>query len=209
MGLWTDRVVPHIVERALSTTDVMTPRRSACTGLAGRVLELGFGSGLNVGVYPAAVTSIDAVEPSDVGWQMSADRRREAALPIARVGLDGERLDADDASYDAVLSTFTLCTIPDVAAALREVRRVLRPGGALHFLEHGLSPDASVARWQRRLDPVERLVAGGCHLSRDIPALVRGAGLDAVSLEAAYLPGPGVGRPWNYVFSGRSVSAPA
>jgi SAM-dependent methyltransferase len=209
MGLWTDRVVPHLVERSLSTADVMSLRGVACTGLAGRVLELGFGSGLNVGVYPPAVTSIDAVEPSDLGWRMSADRRRGALVPVERVGLDGQRLEAEDASYDAVLSTFTLCTIPEVATALTEVRRVLRPGGALHFLEHGRSPDASVARWQRRLDPLERRVAGGCHLSRDIPALVRSAGLDVVALDAAYLAGPRVGRPWTYVFSGRAVPSSA
>jgi SAM-dependent methyltransferase len=205
VGLWTDRVVPHIVERSLSTSDVMELRTDACAGLAGRVLELGFGSGLNVGSYPPDVTAVDAVEPSDLGWQMSQRRRREATVPIERVGLDGQRLEAEDSSYDAVLSTFTLCTIPDVAAALAEVRRVLRPGGAFHFLEHGRSPDPRVARAQRRLDPLQRLVAGGCHLSRDIPALVRGGGLEIASVSASYLPGPRVGRPWTYVFSGRAV----
>ena len=202
MGLWTERVVPRLVERSLSTTDVMALRSLACTGLTGRVLELGFGSGLNAGLYPSGVTAVEAVEPSDVGWQMSADRRRDSAVPIARVGLDGQRLEAEDASYDAVLSTFTLCTIPDVDAALREVRRVLRPGGSFHFLEHGRSPDGAVARWQRRLDPIERRIAGGCHLSRDIPALVRAAALEVVTLQASYLPGPRVGRPWTYVFNG-------
>jgi SAM-dependent methyltransferase len=205
MGLWTERVVPHIVDRALSTDDVMTLREAACADLAGRVLELGFGSGLNVGLYPTDVTGVDAVEPSDVGWRMSADRRRGTAVPIERVGLDGQRLEAADASYDAVLSTFTLCTIPDVVAALTEVRRVLRPGGAFHFLEHGRSPDAAVARWQRRLDPLERLVAGGCHLSRDVPALVADSGLEIAALSASYLPGPRVGRPWTYVFNGRAT----
>jgi len=205
MGLWTDRVVPHVVERALSTADVMSLREAACADLSGRVLEVGFGSGLNVDAYPPAVTGVDAVEPSDVGWSMSAKRRAGASVPIERVGLDGQRLAAEDASYDAVLSTFTLCTIPDVAAALLEVRRVLRPGGAFHFLEHGRSPEDSVARRQRRLDPLQRRVAGGCHLSRDIPALVRAAGLEVESLQAAYLPGPRLGRPWAYVFNGRAV----
>ena len=209
MGLWTDRVVPHIVDRALSTADVMALRDAACAGLAGRVLELGFGSGLNADAYPPAVTAIDAVEPSDVGWSMSVQRRLDATVSIERVGLDGERLEAADASYDAVLSTFTLCTIPDVATALTEVRRVLRAGGAFHFLEHGHSPDDSVARWQQRLDPLQRRVAGGCHLSRDMPALVRAAGLEVVSLDAAYLPGPRAGRPWTYVFNGRAVPSTA
>jgi SAM-dependent methyltransferase len=207
VGLWTDRVVPHLVEVSLSTADVMTLRSDVCRGLAGRVLELGFGSGLNVDVYPPAVTEVDAVEPSDVGWRMSERRRRGTALPVRRVGLDGQRLEAEDASYDAVLSTFTLCTIPDLAAALAEVRRVLRPGRAFHFLEHGRAPDDSVARWQRRLEPLERRLAGGCHLSRDIPDLVTGAGLDIEALQAAYLLGPRATRPWTYVFTGRAVGA--
>lgn len=207
MGLWTDRVVPHLVERSLSTADVMELRTVVCAGLSGRVLELGFGSGLNVGSYPLAVTRVDAVEPSDLGWRMSEARRRGAGVPIERVGLDGQRLEAEGGSYDAVLSTFTLCTIPDVAAALAEVRRVLRPGGAFHFLEHGRSPDLGVARWQHRLDPIERRIAGGCQLSRDIPALVRDSGLEVESVDASYLPGPRAGRPWTYVFSGRAVGS--
>ena len=179
----------------------MALRATACAGLTGRVLEIGFGSGLNVGRYPAAVTGVDAVEPSDLGWELSADRRDAANVPIARVGLDGQRLEAEDAAYDAVLSTFTLCTIPDVERALAEVRRVLRPGGTLHFLEHGLSPEPGVARWQRRLDPLQGRVAGGCHLSRDIPGLVSTV-LRIGTVEAAYLPGPKVGRPWGYGFVG-------
>jgi SAM-dependent methyltransferase len=194
-----------MVDRSLSTPDVMRLRTGACVGLTGQVLELGFGSGLNVGSYPSAVTRVDAVEPSDLGWRMSEARRRDAGVPIARVGLDGQRLAAADSSYDAVLSTFTLCTIPDAIAALGEVRRVLRPGGAFHFLEHGRSPEPGVARWQRRLDPLERLIAGGCHLSRDIPLIVWGSGLEIAAVSAAYLPGPGVVRPWTYVFSGRAV----
>ena len=173
MGLWTDRVVPHLAERSLSTGPVMRLRGEAVAGLRGRVLEVGFGSGLNAALYPASVTAVDAVEPSDVGWRLSEARRHASQVPFQRVGLDGQRLEADDASYDAVLSTFTLCTIPDAVRALEEVRRVLRPGGALHFLEHGRAPSAGVVRWQRRLDPLQRRVAGGCHLSRDVPARCR------------------------------------
>jgi SAM-dependent methyltransferase len=207
MAFWTDRVVPRITDRALSSPDVMELRSIACAGLTGRVLEIGFGSGLNVGRYPDGVTRLDAVEPSEVGWALSARRRAGSRVPVERTGLDGQRLSAADGQYDAVLSTFTLCTIPDVARALAEVRRVLAPGGAFHFLEHGRAPDAGVERWQRRLDPVQRRVCGGCHLSRDIPALIAAAGLEVTDLSAAYLPGPGVGRPWTYGFVGRAVHA--
>ncbi|WP_395691999.1 class I SAM-dependent methyltransferase [Nocardioides sp.] len=204
MGIWTDRVVPRLADRSLSTRPVMRLRRGAVAGLGGRVLEIGFGSGLNAGLYPPEVDQVDAVEPSDVGWEMSEARRAAATVPVERVGLDGQRLAAQDQTYDAVLSTFTLCTIPDATRALGEVRRVLRPGGALHFLEHGLSPDPGVGRWQRRLDPLQRLVAGGCELSRDVPTLVRAAGFDVLELESAYLPGPGAGRPWTWVSRGRA-----
>lgn len=205
MGIWTDRVVPRLADRTLSTAEVMALRTLVCAGLRGRVLELGFGSGLNAGAYPPEVERVDAVEPSDVGWGLSARRRAGSRVPVERTGLDGQRLAAADDQYDAVLSTFTLCTIPDVELALAEVRRVLRPGGAFHFLEHGRAPEAGVERWQRRLDPVQRTVAGGCHLSRDMPALVEGAGLEVVTLEAAYLAGPAVSRPWGYVYRGTAA----
>ena len=198
MGWWSEHVVPRLADKSLSTSDVMDLRREVCTGLAGRVLEIGFGSGLNVDAYPAEVVSVDAVEPSDVGWQLSSERRSRSRVPVERVGLDGQRLEAGDGSYDAVLSTFTLCTIPDPMAALAEARRVLRPGGVLCVLEHGLAPDQRVATWQRRLEPLQRRLAGGCHLTRDMHALVAGAGFDVTHLETAYLDGPAVTRPWTY-----------
>lgn len=180
-------------------------RAELCGGLSGRVIELGFGSGLNTQHYPTSVLSVDAVEPSDVGWEMSAARRTASAVPIARVGLDAQRVDAPDAAYHCAVSTFTLCTIPDVATALDEVRRVLLPGGSFSFLEHGRAPTDRVRRWQRRLEPVQKRLAGGCHLTRDIPELVRAAGLEVVELEADYLPGPGPSHPWGYVYRGRAV----
>jgi SAM-dependent methyltransferase len=205
VGWWSERVVPRMADRSLSSRPIMALRRDVCGGLTGRVLEIGFGSGLNLRAYPASVTSVDAVEPSDLGWELSAERRSASSVPVDRVGLDGQRLAAADATYDAVLSTFTLCTIPDVETALAEVCRVLRPGGALHVLEHGLAPDPKVAAWQRRLNGLQGRVAAGCHLTRDAPGLVEEAGFTVKRLEQAYLPGPGVGKPWTFVSLATSV----
>ena len=198
MGWWSEQVVPRVNDKTLSGKPVMALRTQICAGLSGRVLELGFGSGLNLDAYPPEVTAVDAVEPSDVGWRLSEARRARASVPVERVGLTGERIDVPDASYDAVLATFTLCTIPDVRAALAEVRRVLRPGGTVHVLEHGLAPSRRVADWQRRLEPMQRRLAGGCHLTRDVPALLTEAGLEIDRLDQAYLPGPGISKPWGY-----------
>lgn len=197
-GWWEAHVVPRMVERALSTGDVRRERSLVCDGLAGRVLEIGFGSGLNLPHLPAAVAAVDAVEPSDLGWSMSEDRRGAAAIPVSRIGLDGRRVDVPDAAYDAVLCTFSLCTIPDPALAAREMARAVRPGGTVHVLEHGAAPEPGVRRWQARLDPVQRRVAGGCHLTRDPVALLRDAGLEVGPVVEHYLPGPALARPWTY-----------
>lgn len=205
MAFWSERIVPHLVDRALSTEDVMRERERVCALLSGQVVEIGFGSGLNTELYPEAVESVAAVEPSDTAWRMSADRRRELRTPITRSGLDGQALAEPAGSFDTALSTFTMCTIPDVELALTELHRVLRPGGTFAFLEHGLAPQPGVVRWQRRMEPVQKAVAGGCHLSRDIPRLISSAGFEIVELEERYLPGPKVARPWTYVYSGNAV----
>lgn len=168
----------------------LTPLRArACASLSGRMIEIGFGSGLNVGVYPAGLTEVAAVEPSTVGWSMAADRVATSPVPIERAGLDGQRLPFDDDSFDAALTTFTLCTIPDHQAALAELRRVLRPDGQLGFLEHGSAPDARVRQWQRRLEPIQKRVAGGCHLTRDVRAELTAAGFALGPVDAFYQPG--------------------
>jgi len=199
-------VVPRAVDAVLSGKDMAEARAAVCEGLTGRVLEIGFGSGLNTPYYPSEVISVGAVEPNDLGWEMSAKRRGLADTRIERVGLDGQRLAADDRSYHCVLSTFTLCTIPDVRAALAEVRRVLLPGGSLHFLEHGVAPTPEVVRWQRRLEPFQKRIAAGCHLTRDVPALVAEAGLDLIDLRQEYLPRPAATRPWTYASIGRATA---
>jgi ubiquinone/menaquinone biosynthesis C-methylase UbiE len=186
MGLYGEYVVPRLVDVGCGLKAVAPLRRRVCAGLAGDVLEIGFGSGHNVPFYPAAVTQVDAVEPSDVAWKLAAKRLEDTTVPVRRSGLDGQSLPFADASHDAALSTWTLCTIPDVAAALREVRRVLKPGGALHFVEHGLAPDEPVRRWQRRLEPVQKRLVGGCHLTRQIADLLTGAGFTITELDVFY-----------------------
>jgi ubiquinone/menaquinone biosynthesis C-methylase UbiE len=170
-------------------------RSDVTTGLSGRVVEIGFGSGLNLEHYPTEVTTVLAVEPSAVARRLSAARVPVNGVAVEHVGLDGQSIPLEDATCDGALSTFTLCTIPDPDAALSEVYRVLRPGAALHLLEHGLSPDPPVARWQHRLDPIQRRLFDGCHLTRDAPALVRRAGFRLDRCDQAYARGP---RPWSW-----------
>lgn len=175
-GIWERQLLPRVVDRALGGRLTADLRTRVCAGLRGEVLELGFGSGPNVPFYPAAVTGVAAVEPSEVAWRLARDRLAAAAVPVRRSGLDGAALPFGDGTFDSAVSTWTLCTIPDVAAALAELRRVLRPGGELHFVEHGLAPDEPVRRWQRRLEPLQKRVFGGCHLTRPVVALLTGAG---------------------------------
>jgi ubiquinone/menaquinone biosynthesis C-methylase UbiE len=186
MSVYEDHVLPRIINVALSRKAALALRRRVCDGLSGEVVEIGFGSGLNVAFYPAAVTSVAAVEPADIAWRLGAKRIAASSVPIERSGLDGQQLPFADASFDSALTTWTLCTIPDVAAALREVRRVLKPGCSLHFLEHGLAPDPKVQRLQRTFEPVQRRVFGGCHLTRQIDVLLVDAGFVVADIAVFY-----------------------
>jgi SAM-dependent methyltransferase len=204
MGIYQERVLPRVVNVVMNRREFNPIRARVSGGLAGEVLEIGFGSGLNIPYYPAAVVRVRAVDPATLGRKLAAQRVAASPVPVEYVGLDGQVLPAAAACVDHVLTTWTLCSIPDVGRALSEVLRVLRPGGVLHFVEHGRSPDARVAAWQDRLTPVQRLVAGGCHLNRPIDRLVAESGLELTSMKNYYLQGP---RAFGYTFEGTAVKA--
>ncbi|KAA0024769.1 class I SAM-dependent methyltransferase [Antrihabitans cavernicola] len=189
MGIYRDHVLPRIVNVACGLQEIEPLRDRTCAGLTGRVVEIGFGSGLNVPFYPTDLVSVSAVEPASLGWKLARERLAASSVEVIQSGLDGQRLPFEDNSFDSALSTWTLCTIPDVAAALTEVRRVLKPGGTFHFLEHGLAPDAGVQSWQHRLNPVQKTLFGGCHVNRKIDKLVRDAGFEIAELDRFYLAG--------------------
>lgn len=204
-GFYEERVLPRVVELTCGGKGMTRFRSRTTEGLSGRIVEVGFGSGLNAPVYPTEVTEVMAVEPSALARERSTRHTAGSTARIEFVGLDGARLPLEDASCDGALSTFTLCTIPDVTAALSELHRVVRPGGRFHFLEHGRAPDESVRVWQRRLEPIQRRVAGGCHLTRDAEALVGDAGFEIVEMEHRYVAGP---KPFAYFTLGKAVRIP-
>jgi len=199
MSWYEDQVLPRFIDVALGGSQFAKLRGRVAGQLDGEVLEIGFGSGRNVPHYPSSVTRVFAVEPSEVGRTLASKRVEASPVPVEHVGLDGQALTLDDESVDCVLSTWTLCTIPQVDVALTEVRRVLRPGGRLYFLEHGRADRDHVVRWQDRLTPIQRRVAGGCHLNRPIDSLIRDADLDVTHVSNYYLKGP---KPLGYMYEG-------
>ncbi|MCB1001503.1 MAG: class I SAM-dependent methyltransferase [Acidimicrobiales bacterium] len=179
MGLvtWYERrVLPRAIDIACGSSGFRQFRADTVAGTHGTVLEIGFGSGHNLAHYPDAVDRLLAVDPSGRALEIATPRIERSRVSVELVGLDGQQIPLDDASVDCVVSTFTLCTIPDVQAALHEVRRVLKPGGTFHVLEHGLADDPGVQRWQRRWNPIQRRIAGGCHTDRHVPGMLSDAG---------------------------------
>lgn len=207
MAFYRDVVFPRIMNRAMNTKTTRQIRVRVCEGLRGDVVEIGFGSGLNLPFLPASVAHLHAVDPSTGGARLAAHRMQDSQVPVLLAGLDGQALSFDDESMDSALSTWTLCTIPDAVKALREVSRVLRPGGTLHFVEHGAAPDDDVRRRQDRWNPLQNKLVGGCSLNREIPALLQEAGFHIVRLDRYY--SPGQPRPWGASYEGIATPASA
>ena len=201
MSLYRDHVLPRLIDVIMRARDTHDLRAKVASQLTGDVLEIGFGSGLNVPFYPAGLARVWALDPATVGRKLAAPRVAASPVPVEYIGLDAERIPLPDESVDSVLTTWTLCTIPDVDQALAEVRRVLRPGGTLAFVEHGLSPDPAVVRSQRRLEPIQSLVFGGCRLTRPMNEIVAASGLELTGLEQYYRPGP---RATSYTYEGQA-----
>ncbi len=189
MSFYTDQLLPRFTDAMLGKPMEATRARVAAS-LSGEVLELGFGSGRNLPHTPPTVKRFLAVEPALASRKLAARRVAEAPFPVEWIGLDGQDIPLDDESVDHVLVTWTLCTIPDVQRALLETRRVLRPGGTLHFVEHGRSPKPQVAKWQDRLTPVWGKVFGGCHLNRPTVQLIEDAGLALGTVNSYNMGGP-------------------
>ena len=190
MSFYEDRILPHLVHLTCSSGPVQKQRQKIVPLAEGDVLEIGFGSGLNLPFYdPGKVRRIWGLEPSEGMRQKARSMLAESGLDVELIDLPGERIPLEDHSVDTVLVTYSLCTIPDVADALAGMRRVLKAGGRLLFCEHGLAPDEGVRRWQRRLNPGWRRIAGGCHLDRDIPGLIGNSGFELVRDERMYIPG--------------------
>jgi ubiquinone/menaquinone biosynthesis C-methylase UbiE len=205
MGFYADQVLPRVMDLVLREDELNAIRARVASDLSGEVLKVGFGSGRNVAHYPPAVTRVLAVDPAKVGRKIAARRVAASSVPIEYIGLDGQSLPLPAESVDHALTTWTLCTIPDVERTLHEIKRALRPSGTLHFIEHGRSPDSKVARRQDRLTPIQRRMAGGCHLNRPIDTLIADSGLDLQRLDTYYVLGL---KSFSYSYEGVATKTP-
>jgi len=202
MGWYSRFILPRLIDATMRVEEITSFRKTVIPSARGVVLEIGVGSGLNLPFYTPAVTKLYGVDPSGELLAMAQRRAGVSAFPVEFLQQTADHLPLADESVDTAVVTWSLCSINDPESALREVRRVLKPGGALLFVEHGLSPDVGVRTWQNRLTPVWRRVAGGCHLNRRMDALIRSAGFTMTDLREGYAPGPG---PMTYMYEGRAV----
>jgi ubiquinone/menaquinone biosynthesis C-methylase UbiE len=202
MSFYQRRVLPCLVHLAMRQKQLLPFRRQVIGGAEGRILEIGIGSGLNLPLYGSVARSVIGLEPSPELLRMARRRAAGISVPVEFLETSAEAIPLDAGSVDAVVTTWTLCTIPDAPRALAEMRRVLKPGGALLFVEHGRAPEPGVARWQNRLDPLWSRFAGGCHLNWKIDDLISGSGFRIDRLEHARMPGP---RTHGFLYEGRAT----
>jgi ubiquinone/menaquinone biosynthesis C-methylase UbiE len=189
MGFYENCVLPRFLNLMMSNKHTTAERKKGLAGVTGAVLEVGFGSGHNLPCYPAGVRRLVAVDPSRQSAKLAGERIARAPFPVEFVAIPAEELAAPDHSFDSVVSTFTLCTIPDPVRALAQMRRVLKPGGKLFIVEHGLTQDAGVQRWQHRMNKLQNVVCGGCNTNRDIRRLVSEAGFEFEQVDQYYMQG--------------------
>jgi ubiquinone/menaquinone biosynthesis C-methylase UbiE len=205
----SDWLFSRLLNLAMGNRELARYRRAVLETARGVVLEVGVGSGLNLPLYAGAVNRVIALDPSPALLGLARQRVQEAAIPVSLVRASAERMPFPEAVFDTLVMTWTLCSISDPRSALIEMRRVLKPDGRLLFVEHGLSPDAGVARWQRRLTPCWSRLSGGCHLDRKSDDLIREAGFRLDALDTGYMRGP---KPWTFLYrggAGRDAGDPA
>jgi ubiquinone/menaquinone biosynthesis C-methylase UbiE len=209
VSFYENRLLPRIIDIGLGNRYVSEERKKALSEASGEVLEIGFGTGLNLPHYPGTLKRLVALDPSEGSKRIAKDRIDRAPFPVEHIALSGEEIPSDDQRFDTVVSTFTMCTIPNIDRALQDVRRVLKVGGKLLFVEHGRADSQTVARWQSRLNPIQQVLFGGCHLDREIDRLIRQSGLTIDRLEKYYMNGPplarGPGRVFSYLYTGRAM----
>lgn len=201
MGFYEKRIVPWLLDLAMRNRRLAGYRLQVVGAARGRVLEIGVGSGLNLLLYGPTVESVCGIDPSSELLRRAGARIADAQVPVSLVRASAEQLPFGDAAFDTLVMTWVLCSVPEPGAALAEMRRVLKPGGRLFFVEHGLAPEPRTVRWQRRLTPYWRRIGGGCHLDRRMDELIRAAGFRVETLATGYMPGP---KPWTFMYRGQA-----
>jgi ubiquinone/menaquinone biosynthesis C-methylase UbiE len=199
MGFYSDIILPRLCDLAMRNKQLLPFRERVIGAAEGRVLEIGVGSGMNLPFYRPPVRELVALEPASKLVTMARSASRATSLPVSFLEASAEAIPLDDHCVDTIVTTWTLCSIPQAATALAEMRRVLRPPGKLLFVEHGLAPDAGVRWWQDRLTPAWRCFCGGCHLNRPIRSMIEGAGFRIDRIETGYIPGP---KPMTFMYEG-------